>query len=269
MSFRVCLHAVPYVRSYDEALAFHAKAAEKPWNNSRLPRRAQYYPNYYTDHALPGKRQRTCGVRMVGDNVVFRLHSTEVVTWRPDGSVRVNVYHSQSTCAFINNFTPRHVMISLHNNGYVVRDLDTQLATPLRDDFTIFADGTIGETDPAVFALQRINKPAAKRLREEVGYTAFAKWRKIMEPLLVNGHSWQLRYNARWEIDSHGVDECLQDQEMWPKFIIASIANSAILANIYDRSASEVYRHDHFDTVQWRKDGRWVNLSRYRVMRRA
>ena len=269
MSFRVSLHAVPYVRSYDEALAFHAKAAEKPWRKGKLPSRARYYPNYYTDHALPGKRQRTCGVRMMGDNVVFRLHSTEVITWRPDGSVRVSVYHSQSTCVFINNFIPNHLMISMHSNGYVLRNLETLDVIPLRDDFTIFADGTIGETDPAAFGVQRINKPAAKRLREEVGYPAFTKWRKIMEPLLVNGHSWQLRYNARWEIDSRGVDECLQDQEMWPQFIIATMPNSTILANIYDRHSWDIYRVDYVDNLKWRVDGRYVNLSRYRIMRRA
>ena len=269
MSFRVSLHAVPYVRSYDEALAFHAKAAKKPWRKGKLPSRARYYPNYYTDHALPGKRQRTCGVRMMGNNVVFRLHSTEVITWRPDGSVRVNVYHSQSTCVFINNFIPNHLMISMHSNGYVLRNLETLDAIPLRDDFTIFADGTIGETDPAAFGVQRINKPAAKRLREEVGYPAFTKWRKIMEPMLINGHGWRDRASAGWEVSAKGYRAVLQDQEMWPKFIIASIANSAILANLYDRRSSEVYRIDYVDNLKWRVDGRYVNLGRYRIMRRA
>jgi hypothetical protein len=270
MSFRVTLHAVPSVSSYEQALALHTKAAEKPWNNSRLPERvSQYYPAYCSDHALPGKRQRTCGVRMQNENIIFRLHSTDVVTWRPDGSVRVEVYNSQSTCVFINNFIPRHLMISLHSNGFVMRNLETFDATPLRDDFTIFADGTIGDTDPVTFALRRINKPVAKRLREELGYPAFAKWRKIMEPLLVNGRSWAARHEARWAVDRTGIRDTLQDREMWPQFIIGNMPNSTILTNLYDRSASEVYYHDHFDTVQYRKDGRWINLSRYRIMRSA
>jgi hypothetical protein len=167
---------------------------------AELPSRAQYYPNYYTDHALPGKRSRNCGVRKVGENIIFRLHSTEVITWRPDGSVRVNVYHSQSTCVFINNFIPNHLSISMHNNGYVLRNLETLDAIPLRDDFTIFADGTIGETDPAAFGVQRINKPVAKRLREEVGYPAFTKWRKIMEPLLTGQHDWREQWNTDSEL---------------------------------------------------------------------
>ena len=269
MSFRVSLHAVPYVRSYDEALAFHAKAAKKPWRKGKLPSRAAYYPNYYTDHALPGKRSRNCGVRMMGDNVVFRLHSTEVITWRPDGSVRVNVYHSQSTCVFINNFIPNHLMISMHSNGYVLRDLRTLDAIPLRDDFTIFADGTIGETDPAVFALQRINKPAAKRLREEVGYTAFAKWRKIMEPLLVGQHDWREQWNADSELSRMGYVSALKDQEMWPKFVIAGRDNQNILAHLYTGHSWDIYRVDYVDNLKWRVDGRYVNLSRYRIMRRA
>jgi hypothetical protein len=189
-----------------------------------------YYPNYYTDHALPGKRSRNCGVRMMGDNVVFRLHSTEVITWRPDGSVRVNVYHSQSTCVFINNFIPNHLMISMHSNGYVLRNLETLDVIPLRDDFTIFADGTIGETDPVAFGVQRINKPVAKRLREEVGYPAFTKWRKIMEPLLVGQHDWREQWNADSELSRMGYVSALKDQEMWPKFVIAGRDNQNILA---------------------------------------
>lgn len=262
MSFRVILQSVPSVRSYNEALAFFHKAAEKPWRKGKLH-------TYYSDHALPGKRQRTCGVRMQNENIIFRLHNTDVVTWRPDGSVRVKVYNSQSTCVFINNFIPRHLMISLHSNGFVIRDLDTNMAKPLRDDFTIFADGTIGETDPVTFAIRRVNKLVAKRLREESGYPAFAKWRKIMEPLLVNGHSWAARHEARWAIDSRGVEDTLQDQESWPQFIIGNMPNSVMLARIYDHHWSKVYYHDHFDTVPYRKDGRWVNVSRYRIMRTA
>ena len=269
MSFRVSLHAVPYVRSYDEALAFHAKAAEKPWRKGKLPSRAAYYPNYYTDHALPGKRSRNCGVRMMGDNVVFRLHSTEVITWRPDGSVRVNVYHSQSTCVFINNFIPNHLMISMHSNGYVLRNLETLDVIPLRDDFTIFADGTIGETDPVAFGVQRINKPVAKRLREEVGYPAFTKWRKIMEPLLVGQHDWREQWNADSELSRMGYVSALKDQEMWPKFVIAGRDNQNILAHLYTGHSWDIYRVDYVDNLKWRVDGRYVNLSRYRIMRRA
>jgi hypothetical protein len=44
--------------------------------------------------------------------------------------------------------------------------------------------------------------------------------------------------------------------------------NSGILANLYD-TAPEVYEFEYFPTLKWRKDGRYINLSRYRIMRAA
>jgi hypothetical protein len=134
MSFRLSLYIVPHVRSYDEARAFHAKAAKKPWRNTSRTPVNSYNTAYYADHALPGKRSRTCGVRMENENIIFRLHTTDVITWRPDGSVRVNVYHSQSTCGFINHFIPRRMWFDLHPHGYVLRKLDDYVAIPLRGD---------------------------------------------------------------------------------------------------------------------------------------
>ena len=267
MAFRVTLHSVPRVRSYEDAVAFHTKAAEKPWRNSTLPAHARYNPSYYLDYALPGKRQRTCGVRKVGENIIFRLHNTDVITWRPDGSVLVNVYHSQSTCHFINHFT-HGVWISLHSNGYALRHYDDNATvTPIRDDFTIFADGTIGETEPTVFALQRIKRDVTKELRDVVRYPAFVKWRKIMEPLLAPHRDWRM-WKLEREVYAIGIQECLRNEEHWPLLVNASMDNSKILANLYD-TAPEVYEFERFPTLQWRKDGRYVNLSRYRIMRTA
>ena len=268
MSFRVTLHSVPRVRSYEQAVAFYNKAAEKPWRKGKIPNRAQYFPQYYADYAFPGKRQRTCGVRKVGENIIFRLHTTDVITWRPDNSVRVEVYHSQSTCHFIDHFTPA-LSISLHNNGYILRHRDDNCtATPIRDDFTIFADGTVGETEPAAFALQRIRRDVAKELRDAVRYPAFVKWRKIMEPLLAPHRDWREHWKLEGEIYATGLSECLRNEEHWPLLVNANMANSTILANLYDK-APEVYKFEQFPTLQWRKNGRYTNLSRYRVMRPA
>jgi hypothetical protein len=269
MSFRVSLYIVPHVRSYDEARAFHAKAAKKPWRNTSRTPVNSYNTAYYADHALPGKRSRTCGVRMENENIVFRLHTTDVITWRPDGSVRVSVYHSQSTREFINHFIPRRMWFNLHPHGYVLRKLDGYVAIPLRGDFTIFPDGTIGETEPTVFALPRINKPVAKRRREEVGYPAFAKWRKIMEPVLAGVPSDRvMMYTARARLlDATGYAAALQNEEFWPDFLIAKRSNGDILAHLYAEAAltSDLYWFECFDTVRWRNTSEFTypRLSRY------
>ena len=268
MSFSVTLYSVPRVISYEGAVAFYNKAAEKPWRKGKLPNRAQYYPEYYADYAFPGKRQRSCGVRKVGENIIFRLHSTDVITWRPDGSVRVQVCGSQSTCHFIDHFTPG-ISISLHRNGYTLRHHDNNYtATPVRDDFTIFADGTIGETERAAFALLRIKRGVAKELRDTVRYPAFIKWRKIMEPLLAQHRDWREKWKLEGEVWSHGLQECLRNEEHWPLLVNANMDNSGILAHLYDNTP-EVYTFEYFPTLQWRRDGRYINLSRYRIMRAA
>jgi len=263
MAFRLTLYSVPRVRNYEDAVAFYNKAAEKPW---RVTSQTNKY--HFNDYAFPGKRQHSCGVRKVGENIIFRLHSTDVIIWRPDNSVRVDVWHSQSTCHFINHFT-HGVWISLHNNGYVLRHYDDNTtATPIRDDFTIFADGTIGETEPAVFVLQRVQRDLTKKLRESVRYPEFAKWRKIMEPLLAPHRDWRARWKLEGEVSSIGLSECLRNEEHWPLLVNANMDNQMILANLYDKH-SEVYEFDKFPTLKWRKDGRYTNLSRYRIMRPA
>jgi hypothetical protein len=263
MSFRVTLHSVPRVRSYEDAVAFHDKAAKKPWRQSTKSNK-----HHFNDHAFPGKRQRQCGVRKVGEHIIFRLHNTDVITWRPDGSVRVEVYHSQSTCHFIDHFTPG-ISISLHSNGYAVRHWDAEFTvTPIKDDFTIFADGTIGETERTAFALQRVKRDVAKELRDTVRYPEFAKWRKIMEPLLAPHRDWRERWKLEGEIWSHGLSQCLLNEEHWPLLVNANMDNQTILANLYD-NALDVYEFEYFRTLKWRADGRYINLSRYRIMRPA
>jgi len=262
MSFHLTLYSVPTVRNYEQAVAFHNKAAEKPWRPS-----SKANPNHFNDYAFPGKRQRTCGVRKVGESIIFRLYNTDVITWRPDGSVRVEVYGSQSTCHFIDNFTPG-ISISMHNNGYIVRHYDNYTVTPVKDDFTIFADGTIGETEHTAFALQRIKRDVAKELRDTARYPAFVKWRKIMEPLLAPHRDWRERWKLEGEIWSHGLQECLRNEEHWPLLVNANMDNSGILAHLYDNTP-EVHEFEYFPTLKWRKDGRYVNLSRYRIMRPA
>lgn len=261
MSFRVTLHSVPRVHSYEDAVAFHNKAAEKPWRNgAKTPA--------HDDFALPGKRVRHMGVRKQGENIIFRLYNTDVVTWRSDGSVRVETYNSRSTFAFIERFTAGF-WINSHNNGFILRlHDDDHSVLPVVWDFTYFPDGTVGETEVAHFFVKRINREQAKRVRDTVRYGAFTKWRKIMEPLLAQHRDWRERWKHEGEVYSIGLPQCVMNEEHWPLLVNAQMANTTILANLYDREPS-VHEFERVDNVKWRKDGRYVNLSRYRIMRSA
>jgi hypothetical protein len=90
-----------------------------------------------------------------------------------------------------------------------------------------------------------------------------------MEPLLTGQHDWREQWDTDRDLYQMGYAKALQDQEMWPKFVIAGRDNQNILANLYDRHSSEVYRVDYVDNLKWRVNGRYANLSRYRIMRRA
>lgn len=276
MAFSINLYNVDRVKSYADAVRFHAKAAEKPWRNGG------------EDLPFPTLRKRHFGVRREDSgDIIFRYHRTDVVRWRPDNSVCVEVYPSISTCLFIERFTPVY-WFKQHKNGYVaMQDSDKDwLAVPVMSNFDIDPEGNIDPYLPVVFSIDRVKRDVAKRLREESGYKDFAAWRKVVAPLLdMSNMGWKERryaeHASRQRILENGTTSfnmdlacvaALKKEELWPDLVRVRVSNASLLKEcVYYAHRDEVYEQEHFPTLRWKEpDGKgnliWKNLSRYDIV---
>ena len=93
--------------SYADALKYWTKT--KPWRGET---------EETDERPLKHRRYRNTGVRKRPDGaILFRLHSTDVVTFWPDNSVTVHVYNSVTTAEFINKIGPSWMTASFSSRG--------------------------------------------------------------------------------------------------------------------------------------------------------
>lgn len=87
----------------------------------------------------------SCTIRKGEDGTVYcRYHSTDVVTFSPDGTIHVGIgYNSVSTRAFANACTPYYVSVET-NSGYQEVYIPSKgYYYPLTGKFTILPDGGV------------------------------------------------------------------------------------------------------------------------------
>jgi hypothetical protein len=135
------------------------------------------------ERSIKGKvGSKVMGVRLSGERVLFRYHSTDVVVWCPDNSYAVDLtYDSQSTGEFARRFVPAG-----HNpvhtcKGYEIGDR----VYPGIGVVRVGADGSV-DTGNRVFSRRKINRARAKVLLDECGYREFAEWCSVMKPMLTD-----------------------------------------------------------------------------------
>jgi hypothetical protein len=169
MAFALSMYRVPYAKTYDEAVALYERA--EPWRNGG------------DDRPLPSKRTRIMGVRMVGEDVVFRYHYTNVIRWRPDGSYTINTggYGSRSTAEFASHFMPQ--CDYLRSGALHLRIGDRLYAMPGRC-VTVSKTGEVSGSGLGVFRKKTVNRRNAKAMLTELGYYPYAAWHKLMYPMV-------------------------------------------------------------------------------------
>ena len=169
MSFALSMRNVPRVTSYADAVRFYERCV--PWRNGGK------------DRPLINKRTRDMGVRMNGDDVVFRYHRTDVIRWKPDDSYEIDTggYSSRSTCDFATNFMPHyHSLFSearyLRINDYVYAVFGSRLS--------VSAESTVSGDGLGRFEHQTINRKRARGMLKEMGYYPYLDWHKVMYPMV-------------------------------------------------------------------------------------
>lgn len=223
MSFGLSMNGVAWVRSYAEAVAMFEKAV--PWRNGG------------EDRPLPGKRNRNTGVRMDGDDVVFRYHHTDVIRWKPDGSYAIDTggYNSQSTCTFASNFMPWHHWLMRETAHLRINDTVYAVAGAR---INVSKTGVVSGSGLGRFEKTRINRKNAKELLTELGYYKYVAWHKLMHPMVQD--TMPHRWRRPW-VSEYDVAPMLHNEETWHTLMVSSAGEPPILREMLYRQHGEAY----------------------------
>jgi hypothetical protein len=186
--------------SHAEALAYYNSM--KPWRGETADG---------DERPLRNRRYRNTGVRKLADgSVVFRLHQTDVVTYRSDGSVVLRIYDSMTTAEFIHAHAPSHISASL--SGYSVghvRVAGNFYRACGGDVLTIRGSGVTGAR-PWIWP--RVNRKAANAFRRETGLDKVRQWLRAAQAMGFPV------YDRKWlgQVDVAGI---IADPARWPELL--------------------------------------------------
>jgi hypothetical protein len=175
MAFHIDSFDLPPLRSYSDALNYWTRI--KPWRG--------HSPTDARPLANRGKHHMT--IRKLNDNsIAMTLHSTDVVTYHPDGDVSLQAYGSVSTDAFARALTPDGVGTHFNNGiGYVIALIrDEQQEMRLlrgkhvrlrRDERGWFA---VNPDDFTTFTKTSVDRKKANAAAKEYRLNDYLAWRK-------------------------------------------------------------------------------------------
>lgn len=221
MSFIVDLWGVPRIINYRDALVVAAQAACNPWRKTG--------PHHHHDDPLPNKRTRSMGIRKdENGHVHIRYHNTDVITWTPDHMIG-RFYHSMSTVAVLNHFSPYGVNFFYQMSGGIIVFID-DVQYPIASDFTL-ADKKLTQHTPTWFRRSFINRGEGGKALKQTNYKEFCDWAEIMAPMLIGeNHTWRERAGAQRELLTereplrNGFDDDLKQKELWPLMLRAQLS---------------------------------------------
>jgi hypothetical protein len=186
MSFALSMRSVPYSLDYAGAVAIFNRAV--PWRNGG------------DDRPLPNKRTRNMGVRMNGDDVVFRYHRTDVIRWKPDGSYELDTggYNTRSTCEFATHFMPHRHRLSGETAHLRIED---KVYPMVGQQATVSRTGDVSGPGIGRFEERTVNRKKARTMLKEMGYYEYLAWHKLMYPMVRDTMppSWRRRYMSEDE----------------------------------------------------------------------
>lgn len=216
VNMRAC--GVWRIDSYAEAKAFY--------DTCKAPRGS----DYGDARPIRGKESSrgTMNVRIEDGHIKFRFHSTDVVQWRPDNTIRVVPYQSTSTCTFANSFLP--VGVHLLRDARCLRIADTFY--PVGSTFVIDGHNVSHEEGHPVFIRWLVNRKRARQALAATRYADYRAWYNIMIPMMRN--SMQQVWNRPWLSDTDLL-AALADETRWHDLMMSYVGNP-------DHVRSVIYR---------------------------
>jgi hypothetical protein len=245
MSFGLSMYecGVSSIDTHAEALRFYESCKVKRGRAPTDPR------------PIRGKERSPMDVRVEQDNVIFRYHRTDVVTWRPDNSYVLSCWTSQSTATFASAFIPFRHHSTKESTVLQVGDK----MYPVVNTITVRADNTV-ETQ-AVFAREVVNRANAKRALATTRYADYRAWHKLMWPMVCETAT------SRWAYTMDTSSAALADEANWHDIMMGIYGNPD---TVRERLYHELRREFAiYDTVQEPWLLRGTNLSPWHTERKA
>lgn len=246
MSFALSMRSVPLALDYATALSIFNRA--EPWRNGG------------DDRPLPNKRTRNMGVRMDGDDVVFRYHRTDVVRWRLDGSYSIDTggYSSRSTCEFATHFMP--FWHSLMSEARHLR-VDNKIYPMFGTQATVSAEGVVSGPGIGRFEEARVNRKKAKTMLTELGYYEYLAWHKAMYPMVRDNMppSWKRKYAGESEV----VGALRVGQEAYHDLMMGTCGDPSAVRDLLYRYLGDTHRiwdMTYHDTLPTTSNPRRYNI---------
>jgi hypothetical protein len=203
--------------------------------------------------AIRGKEgSRTMGVRMSGDNICFRYHSTDVVIWHPDNSYSIDLhYDSASTRTFANRFIPSGHYAAKQGHHLVVGGR----VYPAMCRLTVSADGVVSGMRYK-FRRHTVDRKRARQILTETNFYAYKAWHDVMYPMIAGAlrPSWKQEHFHRDTLLGH-----LRTPDHWHDLMVSRDGDPEVLrAHLY--ATFNGYKEETVDTLP---DNR--NIEKWRL----
>lgn len=249
MSFGLTMWGVPYAMTYNQAVALYEKAV--PWRKGG------------DDRPLPGKRSRNYGVRMDGDDVVFRYYCTDVIRWHKDWSYEIDTggYGSRSTCTFASHFMPHYHWIEKEMAHLRIADTVYAVAG---QRISVSETGVVSGSGLGRFKKTTINRKKAKAMLTELGYYPYLAWHKLMHPMVQDTMPAQRRCAY---VDECDIAPMLHCADKWHELMMSWSGDPDTMRETLYRYCGreyDIYDHTYYDSVSYT-----TNVRRYAVVMRG
>ena len=247
--FGLSMHDCPVgsINSHAEAVVFY--------NSCKIKRGH----DHGDERPIRGKERSAMGVRITDNIVKFRYHHTDVVSWYPDNSFRIEVYTSKSTCAFAECFTPRGTYMT--KSGEVLRHNGTY--HPLLGKLTVHADGRVEQWYPdTCFGISRTDRRKGKEALCRTRYAEYRTWQNVMWAMLASGGAHR-KYS--WQVERDAL-AMLADESRWHELMMSHVGVPDALRKLIYKHADDVFYTEYADALAG--DISWSALSKWRVTTR-
>lgn len=244
LSMRNC--TVSSINSHAEAVAFYESCPVKGGHD------------YGDERPIRGKERSPMSVRITDNIVKFRYHTTDVVSWRPDNTFKIEAWMSNSTCAFADVFTPTGTYMT--KTGTVLKHGEAY--HPLIGSAVAHPDGRVDQQFAnTCFATARTDRRKGREALAKTRYAEYRKWRNVMWPMLEPSGA-TLRHNGRASV---ACMDMLQDEEQWHDLMMDYMGQPDNLREFIYTGAGDVFYTEYATTLP--ADMRDSTLSKWQVVR--
>lgn len=224
------------IHSYGDALKYWSEC--KPWRGET---------GEHDERPLKQRRYRNTGVTKKPDGrVVFRLHTTEVLTYEPSGEIVLKVYSSVTTGQFVRAYSSLSVSLSAFGT-LSLSDPERRVYKLSHGDRVRISADRQSATGSSPWRIGRVDRKRANAMRRETGLSQFWQFVRAAAAMAPPDSPELERRIATWVNDRRDVRELLQDRSAWPCMLHARAVQAV---NMFEQDMIRRHCVDH-TTREW------------------